>query len=510
MTSVSSTSTTLTSMTRNSAWRVIVSCLMVAGCSGSAGNSQATTSAIKATTGSTSSLDAAPTSETLAAGTQGVASTALATTSSPAVVPTRCRKATGAHEIKVWHSFGGNNANDEFDALVSEFNQSHVSKISAKKIGGYEDLLRALAATPVDQWPDIIAAPQAATRQLLDSGHFLVPDACEDTAGLAGDLLPIVSATYSVDGRLVSMPYGVSTLVLFFDKAEFRKAGLDPAQPPSSLAELMAASATLKSSGATPFGLVVSDHFADWVTLQGSAKAGRLVGQPENGRTSVSLAAMQLNNPTNIAELALFRDAITAGHAKWISGLKSDFDDLLAIVADKDGGSMSIHTSGSVGDVLTLLAAGNFPGTELGIAPMPGVGPGSLVGGNSLWHIDHGDPERSGATAEVIAWLTAPHQLAAMSAATGYVPATRSAAVDPITASRWQAQPELRVAYDTLAATPVSPASAGLLIGPSVELDYALYRASNRIATTTDSIEIVLSEVDSLLNELLKDYQSRR
>jgi sn-glycerol 3-phosphate transport system substrate-binding protein len=497
-------------MTRSSPWRVVVAaCLLLAGCSGSGGKSQATSSATKETTGPTSSAEAVPTSVALAVGTQSVASTTAATTVSPPV-PTRCRKPTGTHEIKVWHSFGGNNANDEFDALVAEFNQSHVSKITAKKIGGYEDLLRALAATPVDQWPDIIAAPQAATRQLVDSGHFLAPDACEETAGQAGDLLPIIAATYSVDGRLVSMPYGVSTLVLFFDKAEFRKAGLDPTHPPASLAELMAASATLKASGASPFGLVVSDHFADWVILHGSAKAGRLLGLPENGRTSAPLTTMQLDSPPNVADLALFREAITAGHAKWIGGLKSDFDDLLAIVADKDGGSMSIHTSASVGDVLTLLAAGNFPGTELGIAPMPGVGPGSLVGGNSLWHIDHGDPERSGATAEAIAWLTAPHQLAAMSAATGYVPATRSAAADPITVSRWQAQPELRVAYDTLAGTPVSPASAGLLMGPSLELDYALYRASNRIATTTDSIDSVLSEVDSQINELLKDYQSRR
>jgi ABC-type glycerol-3-phosphate transport system substrate-binding protein len=191
-------------MTRSSPWRVVVAaCLLLAGCSGSGGKSQATSSATKETTGPTSSAEAVPTSVALAVGTQSVASTTAATTVSPPV-PTRCRKPTGTHEIKVWHSFGGNNANDEFDALVAEFNQSHVSKITAKKIGGYEDLLRALAATPVDQWPDIIAAPQAATRQLVDSGHFLAPDACEETAGQAGDLLPIIAATYSVDGRLVS------------------------------------------------------------------------------------------------------------------------------------------------------------------------------------------------------------------------------------------------------------------------------------------------------------------
>ena len=482
---------------------LIVLPLVVASCSSA---KVAAPSATSTTAGTVVTSASAPaTSASLAASTVPVA---ISTTVAAAATPVRCQHPTAGHEIKLWHSLGGNTAIDELDLLVKDFNLTHETKLVTRKVGGYDDMLRELTTVPVDQWPDIIAAPEAATRSLLDSAHFLAPADCFGAKAKLDDLLPVVAATYTIDGKLAAVPYGVSTPVLFFDKAEFKKAGLDPVAPPRTTAELVAASATIKASGASPFGLVISDHFGEWVAKQGAAKRAELIGEPNNGRDGNGLVGLHLDTLANVAELTLFREAIAAGHAKWIGGLKSDFDDLLAIVAEHDGGTMTIHTSGSVGDVLSLLAAGNFPGVELGISPMPGPGAGALVGGNALWLVDHADPDRAGATAEVIDWLTAPKQLAAMSMATGYVPATRSAAAEPELLARWQDHPELRVAYDQLASMPATTATAGVLIGPSVELDYALYNASVRVATTKDPIDQILADTDASMDKLIDNYRS--
>ena len=479
----------------------LAACFLLVSCSHS-GRSLAPKGAVSSSTIAQATI---PQSVNSSFQTQSPSSAVAPATSS---VPARCVQSPSSRQITLWHSLGGNTANDELDSLVAEFNRSHEDKLVAKKIGGYDDLLRALASTPLDQWPDIIAAPQGANRSLLDSHHFLSPDDCNANPALAGDLVPVVAASYSVDGKLRSVPFGVSAPLLLFDRAEFRKAGLDPNKPPATTAQLMAASAQIQSSGASPYGLVVSDHIAEWVVRQGAAKAGLTIGAPDNGRTDVGLTAFRANQPAFVSELGLYRDAILAGHAKWIGGLKSDFDDLLAIVADHDGATMTIHTSASVGDIFALLAAGNFPGVELGVAPMPGPEVGSLVGGNSLWLVDHADAERAGAAGNVIAWLAAPKQIAAMDAVTGYVPPTRSAAADPSLLARWAQQPELRVAYDQLASMDASVAAAGILIGPSIDFDFALYNASTRVATTAEPIPKILDDVDTTVDALIRSYRA--
>ena len=63
--------------------------------------------------------------------------------------------------------------------------------------------------------------------------------------------LGAVSSYYSdTSGHLISMPFNSSTQVLYVNDDAFKKAGLDPANPPKTWPEVEQAAAKLKASGA--------------------------------------------------------------------------------------------------------------------------------------------------------------------------------------------------------------------------------------------------------------------
>lgn len=422
-------------------------------------------------------------------------------------LPGRCDPAAADGTVEIWHSFGGEVAPAEFDALLAEFNATHAVQATATEVGGYQDMLAALGATDPAAWPDVVIAPESATRAFLDSAKFVLPGECTDTTPITDDLLPVVAATYSVGDQLVALPYGVSAPVLFFDANELRAAGLDPERPPLTVDELLDASRRIVDAGVTRYGLVLHDSLLHWVLEQYPARRDETIATSDNGR-SPGEVDVDYATAENAAIVAAYRQGVIDGHVFWQGELNASYEDLIKIVDLEDGATMSIHTSASVGDVISYIESGSFPGVTLGVGPMPGPGSGSLVGGNAIWLIDSADPAAVGAAWEVAAWLTDAPRLAAFTAATGYVPATTSAVAEPVLAERWAKYPQLRVAYDQLAPMPGTPATAGLLIGPAVPHDDVLYAASNSIMRDGADIGAKLDEITALTNELIDGYEA--
>ncbi|MFP3615697.1 extracellular solute-binding protein, partial [Paraburkholderia sp. SIMBA_050] len=65
--------------------------------------------------------------------------------------------------------------------------------------------------------------------------------------------VPTIASYYSdaKTGHLVSMPFNSSTPVLYYNKDAFKKAGLDPNQPPKTWADVQADAEKLRKSGMT-------------------------------------------------------------------------------------------------------------------------------------------------------------------------------------------------------------------------------------------------------------------
>ena len=229
--------------------------------------------------------------------------------------------------------------------------------------------------------------------------------------------------------------------------------------PLATEADLLDAAATIRESGVSPHGLVLDDHCVDWVINQYHGQSGTVISPPANGHDG-SAVEPDFDTPANVEAFAALQVAVQRGDVVYIEGNPSGFGDLLQIVSD-DGATMSVHTSAAIGDLLPLLAAGNFGDAHMAVLPLPGPGPGSLAGGNGLWLVDHDDPALNGAAWDVIAWLAAAPQLAQLDAATGYVPSGAAVAAEPVLQQAWTEHPEIRVAYDQLTAARAGPSAGG-------------------------------------------------
>jgi sn-glycerol 3-phosphate transport system substrate-binding protein len=393
--------------------------------------------------------------------------------------------------------------------LVADFNASHTTPqiLSESVEGGSEGLLRRLEGTPPANWPDIIVAHPQALRRLVDSERIVPPSVCSGSEASASDLLPAVRATYSYRGELQATPFGVSTPVLLYDAAEFREAGLDPTKPPQTLDQLAAASEQVVSSGVSPHGLVVTDWYTNFLINQGAAQRGDLVAMPANGREGGDLT-VDYNTPANVELMKWLTDVIDAHGGFYQGQVPSGLEDLIRIAQPANGAVMSIHTSGSLGDLIAFLEGGSFPGVELGVGPMPGTRAGGLVGGNGLWMVQHDDPTRLGAAYQVVSWLTGPAQLGRLVAATGYIPPSFSVAEEPMVLEAWRKYPQLRVGFDQLAAQDDSLASAGAVFGPSVEIDYLFYGFTDRIVLDRAEPGPALDQLSGQVNDLLQQYDA--
>ncbi len=337
------------------------------------------------------------------------------------------------------------------------------------------------ALDPADR-PDVFMGSNSSVRLQYDSGLFVPPSECTggETPEALDDLLPIIEATYTVDGSLVAAPYNVSTPVMMYDRKLWRAAGLDPDDPPATFDELEAAVRQLRDSGAAATGMVLYDRAASWLVEQAAAQEGRLLVTPENGRKGTAITGVEFEDPSSVATLERFRVLQREGYILWAGINQSGRDDLLQLANAEAPSGLTLHTSASIGDAIRIVESGLIgAGIEVGAAPLPGNAPGGLVGGGSWWLLDQDDAAQVGAAWTLVDWLIQPERVAALAAFTGYVPTTARAAASPVTAASWEDEPALRAGYEQLAAMPATSAATGLQVGPMVEVQRALEVAAS-------------------------------
>ena len=99
---------------------------------------------------------------------------------------------------------------------------------------------------------------------------------------------------------------------------------------------------------------------------------------------------------------------------------------------------MTVDTSAALGTVLSVLGSGQFPGVDLGVAPLPGL-PGdgaTFVGGGANYIVKGDDPAKVEAAWRFAKYLDEPETQAKW-AQTGYIPIRQSAIDTPEVQQLW-------------------------------------------------------------------------
>jgi sn-glycerol 3-phosphate transport system substrate-binding protein len=413
-------------------------------------------------------------------------------------------------EITYWQG-GFQRANEEaLGRLVDKFNSSqndvHVSVVNQST---YVDTLNKFrAGLSTGDLPDLVNIEDTGLQQMIDTQAVLPAQACVDAEKYdLSDNLKRVVDYYSVKGKLWPMPFNVSNPVLYYNKKAFQAAGLDPNNPPKNLDEVKSAAQKLKDSGTVSqagFGMKLDP----WYLEQWSALGGKPYVNNNNGRKSRATSTT-FDNATGKEIFTFLNDMVKSGLARTNPADGSQaFDNLLGVGNGNFG--MTIDTSAALGTIQQVLASGQYPNVELGVAPMPGPkGKGGvLVGGAANYIVKKSAPEKQAAAWQFAKFLNDPASQADWSVGTGYVPIRQSAANMPQVQQQWAQSPGFKVAYDQLVGGVANVATAGPVIGDYQGVRDAVLDSEQQMFNGM-SPSAALKQAKQNANGKIEEYNSR-
>jgi sn-glycerol 3-phosphate transport system substrate-binding protein len=389
-------------------------------------------------------------------------------------------KAAKPVSLLMWHSMTRANE-EELKRLADRFNaqQSDV-RVSLVNQTSYRDtLIKYRAGLGSGDLPDLVQLEDTTVQQMVDTQSILPVQSCIDAEHVdLSDYSRRVLDRWSLNGVQWAMPFNISNPVLYYNKAAFRQAGLDPNVGPATLDDVRSASQKLKSAGVpSPYGLKVEA----WYLEQWMAKANQIYVNNDNGRKARATQVL-FDNPEGRAIFqwmaGMVRDGLAATNPNQGPG---EFDNLLGIGNKRL--AMTVDTSAALGTISQILGSGQYRDVELGVAPIPapaGVGGGGInVGGAALYISKRSAPEKQEAAWRFAKFLTQADVQAEWAAATGYIPLRASAVTMPAIQQQWTKNPGYKVAYDQLASGPNTTATQGPAIGDYQGVRDALVDAEN-------------------------------
>jgi sn-glycerol 3-phosphate transport system substrate-binding protein len=416
-------------------------------------------------------------------------------------------KAKKPVDVVVWDQFQSTNQ-DLLQSLTDQFNATqtkvHVQLIQQPDANVYAKFRAGLTTGDL---PDLMQVEEVTLQSIVDSGATVPMQACVDATKYAlKDFLPKAIGYYTTQGVLRSMPYGVSSPILFYNKTIFTQAGLDPDKPPTTLAEIKADSQKIVASGAAQYGIAMPA--APYIVEFLYAKNNQTYVNNGNGRKARATKAT-LVNPTGTQIFTWWKDLVDSKLMLNTGALPNNFDNLFALGNGK--AAMTISGSSALGPVNAVLASGQYKGTVAGTSVLPGIraADGVYAAEGSWYLMKKSSPAKRAAAWKYVQYLVATQQQVQTEIQTGYTPTRKSVATDPQVATFWQANPGYEVPYTQLLAGAATPASSGAVIGPFVEIRAVIADELTAMLTRGQSVATTLKDAQTKATRLITDYNAR-
>jgi sn-glycerol 3-phosphate transport system substrate-binding protein len=367
-------------------------------------------------------------------------------------------------ELQWWHAQTGAN-NDIIVKLSEEFNAAQKDyKVVPTYKGSYSDTMNAgIAAFRAGNPPHIIQVFEVGTATMMAAKgavkpvHELMKEAGEPFDPKA--YLPAITGYYSTaKGDMLSMPFNSSSTVMWYNKDAFRKAGLNPDQPPKTWPELFETAKKLKAAGYDKCGFSTAwttwvnlEQFSAWHNVPLSTKANGLDGFDTELKINSPLHVKHLQNLADLQKDKTFdySGRTNAGEGRFPAGECP----------------LMITSSGFYGNVK---ANAKF---DYASAPMPyypdvaGAPQNSIIGGASLWVMGGKKPEEYKGVARFFSFLSDTGRQAKLHQESGYLPITKAAYEKTKADGFYEKNPILEVPVKELTNKEPTENSRGLRLG---------------------------------------------
>lgn len=356
--------------------------------------------------------------------------------------------------VEFWHTLTGTNG-EAIETIAKNFNETVGKEKGIVVNAVYQgndnsEKLKTLAqANDFKSYPDLaqIAGPGVPSAMSYD---ILVPMADmveKDSSFSISDIEPNMLRAYTYQDKLIGMPVSCSSILLFYNADMFREVGLDPASPPTTIAEMAQAIEKLMikdGDTVTRYGLNVAIRRYQLANFIGGQGEYNFFGDNEGGRTAPMTKVTFGEDGTLRAFLTEWEKVINTG------GYKASEDDINEEFALQLFG-MAIMSTARIGKIKGLVG----DGFQWNVARLPKVNAddkgGISVGGSCVVMFNpKTDDAQVKATWEFVKYMVSAEQQFAFHQATGYIPVNRGVYELPETEAWFEANPMYKIAVDAI------------------------------------------------------------
>jgi multiple sugar transport system substrate-binding protein len=335
-----------------------------------------------------------------------------------------CRGPAEGHArtvVELWTGWTGREGR-AFQAVVDTFNREH-SGVFVRNVSGIQDDTKTIRAIAAGVPPDVVSlwnnrylGPLAANGALMPLDQRLAAFGIRE-----GDFVPVALEICRYRGRLYGLPVLIDATALFWNRAAFREAGLDPDRPPRTPAELTryarrltrrSGSGRLRRIGLEPSDIIPFLYATDAPLVDG---AGRVTADTPAARRA----------------LAWYREIVDAmGGAADVMAFAEGFGQAQSVNHPFFVGQTAMMVSG---EWMPLWIDRYAPAIDYGIAPLPRTDPAapptsSIVGSSLSIPCESRHPE---AAWRFACWLQTRSAQRQLAQALANLPVRRDLLADP-------------------------------------------------------------------------------
>ena len=364
----------------------------------------------------------------------------------------------GVTEITFWHSmdsvFGEITEKqvEQFNSTIGKEKNIHVTPVF-QNWPGTDALTAAMPADDTENMPDVIQLYSESVNLIRDYKRTVWAEdmmTAESTLKKE-DLMPGAAAEYSINDKMIGVPWTASALLLYYNQDYLDQAGLSV---PTTIAEMADMLPQLVEKTDAEYGLNVRVNqyeLENWIETQGTE--GSEFGNNNNGHNGYMTEFACAENGTLDKFLTEWEKVVNSGAYK---ATKDSINEEFAAGMH----AMVIMTSSRIPTIKELVG----DSFQWGVAAIPTVSSDDIGGaypsGSGLFMMDRDDEAKKAAAWEFVQYMASAEAQAMWLEGTGYTPVNVKAQELDAYKTAVEAEPKLQVPYDVLmqSGTSVIPA----------------------------------------------------
>lgn len=399
-------------------------------------------------------------------------------------------------DLTAWHAMGGE-LGETLDQIASDFESETDIAANMEFQESYENVLtNLLAAFESGNVPDMAQVDSLFAKQVLDTGQVQPVEEIMPEDFDADAFLENVSDFFVIDDQLASLPFNNSNAIMYYNRDAFEEAGLDPNDPPTTLADVREASEQLVDEGVTNFGITWPNHV--WFVEHWYSLEGELMTDAENGHAG---DPSEFRTPDAIVDFYDWWKGMAEDGLYTNPGIEA-WGEATSLFTEQESAMLLTSTAFVTG---AQAAAEDF---EVDNAPYPSISEtrvGPVIGGASFYVPAGLSDERYDEIGQLLQFIAQPETQIDWHKGTGYYPNNSNALEQLRSEGFYEDNPMFETAIEQLQAADTSnPATKRVLLGPARSVQTTIQNKSVDIINADDTeaeIQSLKEQVEEELGE---------